>query len=54
MSEKAKERLAALSEQLDAPVGSQGAFASIPQLKTVAPSSTGQRVQGKVVIVTGR
>jgi hypothetical protein len=54
MSAVAKRRLAALSEQLVAPIGDQGSFENIPILKKIAPSSTGPRVQDKVVIVTGR
>jgi len=50
---KAKRRLQALSEQLVAPIGDQGNFEDIPKLKKIAQSSVGQRVKGKVVIVTG-
>jgi len=53
MSGSAKRRLAALSEQLVSPVPDQGTFEDIPVLKKVAPASTGPRVKGKVVIVTG-
>lgn len=49
-----KRRLAALSEQLVAPIGDQGKFEDIPVLKKIAPDSTGPRVKGKVVIVTGQ
>jgi NAD(P)-dependent dehydrogenase (short-subunit alcohol dehydrogenase family) len=42
-----------LSEQLVAPVADQGKFEDIPVLKKIAPDSTGPRVQGKVIIVTG-
>lgn len=52
-TDAAKRRLQALSEQLVAPVPDQGSFEDIPKLKKIAPSSTGQRVKGKVVIVTG-
>lgn len=48
-----KRRLAALSEQLVAPIADQGKFEDIPVLKKIAPDSTGPRVKGKVVIVTG-
>jgi hypothetical protein len=54
MSAVAKRRLAALSEQLVAPIGDQGKFENIPVLKKIAPSSVGPRLQGKVVIVTGK
>lgn len=53
MTSSAKRRLAALSEQLVAPVGDQGSFENIPVLKKVAGDSTGPRVKGKVVVVTG-
>lgn len=53
MTSSAKRRLAALSEQLVAPVGDQGSFENIPILKKVAGDSTGPRVKGKVVVVTG-
>ena len=54
MTSVAKRRLTALSEQLVAPVGDQGTFEDIPVLKKIAPDSTGPRVKGKVVIVTGQ
>jgi hypothetical protein len=54
MTSAAKRRLAALSEQLVAPIKDQGTFENIPILKKVAPDSTGPRVKGKVVIVTGK
>lgn len=53
MTDVAKRRLAALSEQLVSPIGDQGKFEDIPKLKKIAPDSTGPRVKGKVVIVTG-
>jgi NAD(P)-dependent dehydrogenase (short-subunit alcohol dehydrogenase family) len=53
MTSVAKRRLAALSEQLVAPIPDQGNFEGIPVLKKIAPDSTGPRVKGKVVIVTG-
>jgi len=53
MTAVAKKRLQALSEQLVSPIGDQGNFESIPILKKIAPDSTGPRVKGKVVIVTG-
>jgi hypothetical protein len=54
MSASAKRRLAALSEQLVAPIGDQGKFENIPILKKIASDSNGPRVKGKVVIVTGQ
>ncbi|KAF7890811.1 uncharacterized protein EAF01_010620 [Botrytis porri] len=53
MSASAKRRLAALSQQLVKPIEDQGNFENIPILKKIAPDSTGPRVKGKVVIVTG-
>lgn len=53
MASAAKRRLTALSEQLVAPIGDQGKFEDIPVLKKIAGDSTGPRVKGKVVIVTG-
>jgi hypothetical protein len=54
MASSAKRRLAALSEQLVAPIGDQGKFEDIPILKKIAADSNGPRVKGKVVIVTGQ
>ena len=54
MTAVAKRRLAALSEQLVAPIGDQGNFENIPILKKIAPDSNGPRAKGKVVIVTGQ
>jgi hypothetical protein len=54
MSASARQRLAALSEQLVAPIGDQGKFENIPILKKIAADSNGPRVKGKVVIVTGQ
>ena len=54
MTAVAKRRLAALSEQLVAPIGDQGKFENIPVLKKIAPDSNGPRTKGKVVIVTGQ
>jgi hypothetical protein len=53
MSDAAKRRVQALSEQLVAPIGDQGTFENIPKLKKVGGDSTGPRVKGKVVIITG-
>jgi len=53
MTSRARQRLQALSEQLVAPIADQGNFENIPKLKKIAPDSTGPRVQGKVVIITG-
>lgn len=48
-----KRRLDALSKQLAEGIPSEGTFEEIPRIRHVAESSTGQRVKGKVVIVTG-
>jgi hypothetical protein len=48
-----KRRLAALSQQLVEGIPSEGNFEDLPRVRHVAGSSTGPRVQGKVVIVTG-
>jgi len=53
MTDVAKRRLQALSEQLVAPIPDQGMFENIPKLKKIAPDSVGPRVKDKVVIVTG-
>jgi hypothetical protein len=53
MTAVAKRRLQALSEQLIDPIGDQGMFENIPKLKKIGGDSTGPRVKGKVVIVTG-
>jgi len=49
-----KRRLAALSQQLVEGVPSEGTFENIPRVRHVAGPSTGERVKGKVVIVTGK
>lgn len=49
----AKRRLAALSEQLVAPVPDQGSFEEIPKLKKIAGDSDSKRLKGKVAIITG-
>jgi len=53
MTAAPKRRLAALSKQLAEGIPSEGTFEEIPRIRHVADSSTGQRVKGKVVIVTG-
>lgn len=53
MTEVAKRRLQALSEQLVAPIPDQGMFEDIAKLKKIAPDSVGPRVKGRVIIVTG-
>lgn len=53
MSAAPKRRLAALSKQLAEGIPSEGTFEEIPRIRHIADSSTGQRVKGKVVIVTG-
>ncbi len=47
MSDAAKRRLAALGQQLSP-------NSSIPPITKIAGASTGPRVEGKVVIITGR
>ena len=49
----AKRRLAALSEQLVAPIPDQGTFEGIPKLKKIAGDSDAKRLKGKVAIITG-
>lgn len=49
----AKRRLAALSEQLVAPVPDQGSFEGIPKLRKIAGDSDSKRLTGKVAIITG-
>lgn len=44
MADKAKQRIDALGKQLDH---------EIPAIKKVAGNSSGPRVQGKVIIITG-
>ncbi|EXJ94040.1 3-oxoacyl-[acyl-carrier protein] reductase [Capronia coronata CBS 617.96] len=53
MTAAPKRRLAALSKQLTEGIPSEGTFEDIPRIRHVADSSTGPRVKGKVVIVTG-
>ncbi|TKA25182.1 hypothetical protein B0A50_05880 [Salinomyces thailandicus] len=53
MSGVAKSRAQALSEQLVKPRQDPGQFEGIPKIPTIAGDSTGQRVKGKVVIITG-
>ncbi|KIV86686.1 hypothetical protein PV11_02283 [Exophiala sideris] len=48
-----KRRLTALTKQLVEGIPSEGTFEDIPRIRHVAGPSAGQRVQGKVVIVTG-
>ncbi|KAF2189569.1 NAD(P)-binding protein [Zopfia rhizophila CBS 207.26] len=43
----------ALSEQLSKPLPDPGTFENIPKIRRIAGDSAGQRVKGKVVIVTG-
>lgn len=49
----AKRRLAALSEQLVAPIPEQGTFEGIPKLKKIAGDSDSKRLKDKVAIITG-
>lgn len=51
MTSSPKDRLQALSKQLSA--GASDPKPSIPEIRRIAPDSTGLRVKGKVIIVTG-
>lgn len=53
MTAAPKRRLEALSKQLAEGIPSEGTFEEIPRIRHVADNSAGQRVKGKVVIVTG-
>ncbi|EEH18338.2 hypothetical protein PABG_00901 [Paracoccidioides brasiliensis Pb03] len=53
MTSVAKQRLQAVSKQLIEGIPDAGTFENIPRIREVAPDSVGQRVKGKVVIVTG-
>ena len=53
MTAAAKARLQALSKQLVDGIPSEGTFEDIPRIRHIAEDSAGQRVKGKVVIVTG-
>ncbi|KAI9732381.1 MAG: hypothetical protein M1834_001589 [Cirrosporium novae-zelandiae] len=53
MTSGAKQRLQLLSEQLQRPFEDPGTFEDIPKLRHIAGDSAGQRVKGKVVIITG-
>jgi hypothetical protein len=50
----AKQRLQALSQQLVEGIPDEGTFEGLPRIRHVAGDSSGQRVKGKVVIVTGK
>lgn len=53
MASAPKQRLQQLSEQLQVPPADTAKFEDIPKIRRIAPDSTGQRVKGKVVIITG-
>ncbi|EEH41952.1 estradiol 17-beta-dehydrogenase [Paracoccidioides lutzii Pb01] len=53
MTSITKQRLQAVSKQLIEGIPDAGTFENIPRIREVAPDSVGQRVKGKVVIVTG-
>jgi len=53
MASAAKQRLQAISQQLVEGIPSEGVFEDIPKIRHVADNSPGQRVKGKVVIITG-
>jgi hypothetical protein len=50
----AKQRLQALSQQLVEGIPDEGTFEGLPRIRHVAGDSAGQRVKGKVVVVTGK
>jgi hypothetical protein len=50
----AKQRLQALSQQLMEGIPDEGTFEGLPRIRHVARDSAGERVKGKVVIVTGK
>jgi len=54
MTDAARQRLAALSKQLVEGIPDEGTFEDIPKIRHVAEHSPGQRVKGKVVVVTGK
>jgi NAD(P)-dependent dehydrogenase (short-subunit alcohol dehydrogenase family) len=49
----AKRRLEGLSQQLVAGIPEEGTFENIPRIRHIASTTRGDRVRGKVVIVTG-
>lgn len=53
MTAAARQRLQALSKQLVEGIPSEGTFEDIPKIRHVAEILPGERVRGKVVIVTG-
>lgn len=54
MTSVAKQRLQAMSKQLVEGIPDEGTFEDLPKIRHVAEDSAGQRVKGKVVIVTGK
>ncbi|KAI9703848.1 MAG: hypothetical protein M1836_007620 [Candelina mexicana] len=53
MTSASKQRLQQLSDHLQAPTEDTATIEKNPKLRQLAPDSVGQRVTGKVVIVTG-
>jgi len=53
MSSVPKRRLEAMSKQLVEGIPEEGTFEGLPGIRHIAGDSAGQRVKGKVVIVTG-
>ncbi|CAK3990181.1 3-oxoacyl-[acyl-carrier- ] reductase [Lecanosticta acicola] len=53
MTSAAKQRVQALSEQLNNPPRSPGQFEDIPKIPTIAGDSKGPRTKDKVIIITG-
>ena len=54
MTSVAKRRLEAMSRQLVEGIPDEGSFENMPKIRHVAENLAGQRVRGKVVIVTGK
>lgn len=50
----AKQRLQALSKQLTEGIPKEPAFEDLPGIRHVADMPAGERVKGKVIIITGR
>ncbi|KAL8718206.1 MAG: hypothetical protein Q9225_004633 [Loekoesia sp. 1 TL-2023] len=53
MTSSPKHRLEALSKQLSSSPSDPSTSNNLPEIRQIAPDSTGQRVKGKVIIVTG-
>lgn len=53
MSDQTRQRISAIGQQLR-PSSSSSSSSDLPPIHKVAPGSSKQRVEGKVVIITGR